>query len=66
MLNARRNNEPANGIPAHLIKDALTLAVLMFSQAVIIFCMQCLRLVWPRGFSGERAINQLHGMMLIV
>jgi hypothetical protein len=67
VLDARRDNEPPNGISAHLIKDALTLAVLVFSQAVIIFCLQCLRVVWPRGFTGERrAIDPSHGMMLIV
>jgi len=53
MLDARQNNDTANGIPPHLIKDGLTLAVLALSVAICIFCLQCLRVVWPRGFRGE-------------
>lgn len=53
MLDARQNDDPANGIPQHLIKDGLTLAVLALSVAICIFCLQCLRVVWPRGFRGE-------------
>ncbi|KAI9511884.1 hypothetical protein F5148DRAFT_1167117 [Russula earlei] len=41
-----------NGIPAHLLKDGLTLAVLAFSVAIFNFCLQILRVVWPRGFKG--------------
>ena len=53
MLDARRGDGPASEIPADLIKDGLTLAVLAFSVALTIFCLQCLRVVWPRGFRGE-------------
>jgi hypothetical protein len=53
MLNARRDNEHASGIPPHVIKDGLVLAVLAFSIAVCIFCMQCVKAVWPTGFRGE-------------
>jgi hypothetical protein len=53
MLDVRRDNEAANGIPAHLIKDGLTLAVSALSVAACIFCLQCLRVVWPRNFRGE-------------
>jgi hypothetical protein len=53
MLDARRDGEPVSGLPAHLIKDGLTLAVLALSGALFNFCLGCLRVVWPRGFKGE-------------
>ena len=53
MLNARRDDEHASGIPPHVIKDGLVLAVLVFGIAVCIFCMQCVKAVWPTGFRGE-------------
>ena len=45
MLDARRHDEHTRGIPPHVIKDGLILAVLAFSIAVCIFCMQCVRAV---------------------
>jgi len=64
MLGASRDNKTENtyGIPAHLVKDGLTLAVLAFSIAMCIFCLQCLRVVWPRGFRGKRRIVKLIAM----
>jgi len=53
MLDARRNSVHANDIPAYVIKDGLTLSVLAFSTAVCMFCLQCVRVMWPRGFRGE-------------
>ena len=35
-------------------KDGLALAVLAFSTTICIFCLQCMRVVWPKGFEGER------------
>ena len=42
-------------------KDGLALAVLAFSTTICIFCLQCLRVVWPKGFEGER-----HSMISII
>lgn len=42
-------------------KDGLALAVLAFSTTVCIFCLQCVRVVWPNGFEGES-----HSMISIV
>jgi len=53
MLHARKDDENPYRIPAHLVKDGLTLAVLAFCIAILVFCLQCLRVVWPRGFRGE-------------
>ena len=53
MLDARRDNEHASGIPPHVVKDGLILAVFAFSTAVCVFSMQCVKAVWPRGFRGE-------------
>jgi hypothetical protein len=61
MLDARRDDELASGIPAYQIQDELTLAVLAFSVSICIFGLQCLRIVWPRGFKGE-----CHSMILII
>jgi hypothetical protein len=48
-----RMDELASEISADQAKDGLTLAVLALSVAICIFCLQCLRVVWPRGFQGE-------------
>jgi len=53
MLDARRDDELASGVPAYQIQDGLTLAVLAFSVSICTLCLQCLRIVWPRGFKGE-------------
>jgi len=52
MLDVRRDDELASGIPAYQIQDGLTLAVLAFSVSICTLCLQCLRIVWPRGFKG--------------
>ena len=53
MLDARQNHEHASNIPAYVTKDGLALSVLAFSTAVCIFCLQCVRVIWPGGFRGE-------------
>ena len=53
-LDARRNHKHTSNIPAYVIKDGLTLSVLAFSIAICIFCLQCVRVIWPRVFRGER------------
>ncbi len=53
MLYARRNHEHASNIPAYVIKDGLALSVLSFSTAICMFCLQCVRVIWPGGFRGE-------------
>ena len=53
MLDARRNHEHAGDIPAYVIKDGLAMSVLAFSTAICIFCVQCVRVIWPRVFRGE-------------
>ena len=42
-------------------KGGLALAVLTFSTTVCIFCLQCMRVVWPKWLEGER-----HSMISIV
>jgi hypothetical protein len=54
MLNARRNHEHANNLPAYVIKDGLALSVLASSTAIWMFCLQCVRVIWPGIFRGER------------
>ena len=54
MLDARRNHERASNTPAYVIKDGLTISVLAFITAICIFCVQCVRVIWPRVFRGER------------
>ena len=46
---ARQNHKPA-----YVIKDGLALSVLVFSAAICLFCLQCVRVIWPRVFRGER------------
>ena len=54
VLDGRRIHELASNTPsAYLIKDVLELSVLAFSTAICIFCVQCVRVVWPRIFTGE-------------
>ena len=50
--------------PAFVIEDALALSVLAFSAAICVFCMQCVRIIWPRAFRGERhsAISKIVAM----
>ena len=54
MLDARRNHKHTSNIPAYVIKDGLTLSVLASSTAICMFCLQCVRVIWPRVFRGER------------
>src|SRR6266566_6920002 len=49
MLDAWRNHEHASNIPAYFIKDRLFVSALAFSTAVCISCLQCVRVIWPRG-----------------
>lgn len=53
MLDARRDE--------HASKDGLALAVLAFSITVCIFCLQCVRVVWPKGLEGK-----CHNMISLV
>ena len=54
MLDAKRNYKHASNIPAYVINDGLTLSVLAFNTAICIFCLQCVRVIWPGVFRGER------------
>jgi hypothetical protein len=54
MLDARRNHEHASNPPAYVIKDGLALSVLAASTAIWMFCLQCVRIIWPGVFRGER------------
>jgi hypothetical protein len=56
MLDARRNHEHASNSesPAYVIKDGLALSVLAASTAIWMFCLQCVRVIWPGVFRGER------------
>jgi hypothetical protein len=49
MLDARRNHEHVSNIPTYVIKDGLAVSVLAFSTAICIFCLQCVRVIWPGG-----------------
>jgi hypothetical protein len=60
MLDARRDDEHASRIPAHVNKDGLTLAMLAFSTTVCIFCLQSVKAVWPRGFRGEHHNHDIY------
>jgi hypothetical protein len=56
MLDARRNHEhhPYNThFLAYVKEDGLTLSVLAFSTSMCMFCLQCVRVIWPRAFRGE-------------
>jgi hypothetical protein len=54
MLDAERNHEHASNIPAYVVKDGLAMSVLASSTAICIFSLQCVRVIWPRVFRGER------------
>jgi hypothetical protein len=54
MLDAKRNHEHSSDIPAYIIKDRLTASALAFSTSICIFCVQCVWVIWPRLFRGER------------
>ena len=53
MLDARRNDEHASNIPAPIVRDGVSLSVLAFSTAISMFCVQCVRVIWPRIYGGE-------------
>ena len=52
-LDARRNYEHASDIPVYVIKDVVALSALALVTAICIFCMQCVRVIWPRVYRGE-------------
>lgn len=57
MLDARRNDEDsdANNYPVYFFfNDGLAAPVLAFSTSICMFCVQCMRVIWPRVFTGER------------
>ena len=54
MLDAKQNHEHSSDIPAYIIKDRLTASALAFSTSICIFCVQCVWVIWPRLFRGER------------
>jgi hypothetical protein len=45
--------EHASNIPTRAIEGGLALSVLAFSTAICVFCLQCMRAIWPRVFRGE-------------
>lgn len=52
LLDSCRDFEHASNIPARVIEDGFAQSVLALSIAICVFCLQCMRAMWPRVFRG--------------